>query len=104
MTRCSNRGEWWYLHTPKKSKKSKTLYNRYMTEAQRDYLADLAGKKGVRLDGVGNVSAAWASKKIEELKAMPDSDFSELTQEDTEKLNDSISSIRSEVLSWTLAA
>lgn len=79
------------------------LYNMDMTEAQRDYLADLAGKKGVQLDGVENVSAAWASNKIEELKALPDVVFAEPTVKDDLKLADMIATINDGVSQWTLA-
>lgn len=50
-----------------------------MTENQRDYLADLAGQKGTRLFDTDNWSVAKASEEIENLKAMPDAQFDELT-------------------------
>lgn len=52
-----------------------------MTENQRDYLADLAGRKGVRLSDTDGWSVARASDEIERLKAMPDAVFEEVTEE-----------------------
>ena len=51
-----------------------------MTEPQRDYLADLANKKGVRIENTDEMSVAQASAKIDELKAMPDAVFDEVTE------------------------
>lgn len=51
-----------------------------MTKNQRDYLADLAGQKGVRLSDTDNWSVAKASEEIEQLKAMPDAVFDEPTE------------------------
>lgn len=75
-----------------------------MTEGQRDYLADLAGRKDVRLENTDNVSAAWASKKIEELKAMPDAQFDEMTPDLKSNLDKRIGKIISEVSKWTFQA
>lgn len=72
-----------------------------MTEAQRDYLADLANIKGVRLENTDNVSASWASKTIDELKAMPDVVFDEVTPEFTQNIKETIESIRKELAKWT---
>lgn len=72
-----------------------------MTEGQRDYLADLAGRKGVRLEGTDNVSAAWASAKIEELKAMPDASFDAVGPELAAKLEKKTANIIDEVSKWT---
>lgn len=69
-----------------------------MTEGQRDYLADLAGKKGVRIEDTDNVSAAWASAKIEELKLMPDAVFDEF---DSKKTDRYIKQIVTEMKKWT---
>ena len=73
-----------------------------MTAKQRDYLADLALKKGVILKDTSNVSAAWASSKIEELKTMPDKEFTELSQSFIQKINKSIDKINKGIGSWTL--
>lgn len=51
-----------------------------MTEPQRDYLADLANKKGIRVENTDEMSVASASAKIDELKAMPDAVFDEVTE------------------------
>ena len=52
-----------------------------MTENQRDYLADLAGQKGVRLHDTDNWSVSKASEEIEALKEMPDAVFDEFNDE-----------------------
>jgi hypothetical protein len=70
-----------------------------MTENQRDYLADLAGRKGVVLEDTDNVSAAWASAKIEELKALPDAEFDEPPSD--EWLDRQINGIIRELNKWT---
>ncbi len=72
-----------------------------MTEGQRDYLADLAGKKGVRIKDTDNVSAAWASAKIEELKSMPDAVFDEADPKKTDRY---IKQIVTEMKKWTFQA
>lgn len=51
-----------------------------MTENQRNYLADLAGRKGVRLFDTDNWSVSKASEEIERLKEIPDAKFKEITQ------------------------
>ena len=51
-----------------------------MTENQRNYLADLAGQKGVRLFDTDNWSVARASEEIEKLKELPDVEYPELTE------------------------
>lgn len=75
-----------------------------MTENQSNYLADLAGRKGVRLEDVENVSAAWASAKIEELKALPDAQFEVVSDELSAQLNRRIAKTVGEVEKWTLTA
>ena len=72
----------------------------YMTESQRDYLADLANRKGIRIEGAADFSVAQASAKIEELKAMPDYDYPEITDEQAEKIDRKIEGIRSDLKSW----
>ena len=71
-----------------------------MTESQRDYLADLANRKGIRIEGAADFSVAQASAKIEELKAMPDYDYPEITDEQVEKIDRKIEGIRSDLKSW----
>lgn len=75
-----------------------------MTESQRDYLADLANKKGVILENTDDVSQAWASEKIEELKAMPDAKFDKITPEIDEEINNRIREINRELARWTFQA
>jgi hypothetical protein len=75
-----------------------------MTEAQRDYIADLAGRKGVQLDSTDNRSAAWASAKIEELKSMPDKVFDSVSSTLDKKLDNKITEIIREVSKWTFQA
>ena len=71
-----------------------------MTESQRDYLADLANRKGIRIEGAADFSVAQASAKIEELKARPDYDYPEITDEQAEKIDRKIEGIRSDLKSW----
>ena len=71
-----------------------------MTESQRDYLADLANRKCIRIEGAADFSVAQASAKIEELKAMPDYDYPEITDEQAEKIYLKIECIRSDLKSW----
>ncbi len=72
-----------------------------MTEAQRNYLADLAAKKGVRLKDTENVSVAWASEKIEELKALPDVEFSDISDVEKNTVNKYINNILQGLSLWT---
>ncbi len=58
-----------------------------MTENQRNYLADLAGQKGIRLSDTDNWSVAKASEEIERLKETPDAAFSDITDENIENIN-----------------
>lgn len=78
------------------------LYNiGIMTEGQRDYLADLALRKGVVLEDTDNKSVAWASKKIDELKAMDDAEFLEPTPEFSEKVTAAVDNIIKGIQLWT---
>lgn len=72
-----------------------------MTEGQRDYLADLALRKGVVLEDTDNKSVAWASKEIDELKAMDDAEFSEPTSEFSKQLNKAVAEIIKGIQAWT---
>lgn len=58
-----------------------------MTENQRNYLADLAGQKGVRLFDTDNWSVAKASSEIESLKELPDAVFNEITVDEIEEID-----------------
>lgn len=73
-----------------------------MTESQRDYLADLANRKGIRIEGAADFSVAQASAKIEELKAMPDYDYPEITDEQVEKIETMTKNILKRIDSWNL--
>lgn len=87
-----------------KNKKSKILYNIAMTEGQRDYLADLAGRKGVQLDSTENVSASWASTKIEELKALPDANYPPVSSKQVSTISSDIDKTLQEMKQWTFQA
>ena len=71
-----------------------------MTENQRNYLADLAGQKGVRLSDTDNWSVAKASEEIERLKEMPDATFDEITEEQIEKINQRAATTLEELHKW----
>ena len=71
-----------------------------MTENQRDYLADLANAKGVNLADTDDKSAAWASAKIEELKAMPDAEFRKITEEESRKIDEMTQAALDELHLW----
>lgn len=73
-----------------------------MTENQRDYLADLAGQKGVRLSDTDNWSVAKASEEIERLKELPDAIFDEPTDEQNQIVNNLIGQVGAEVMRWNL--
>lgn len=75
-----------------------------MTGKTRDYLADLALQKGVNLGRVEGYDQYYASRKIDELKAMPDRDFTPITADRTVWLLDRINSINKEIGKWTLIA
>lgn len=71
-----------------------------MTEAQRNYLADLAGRKGVRLEDTDDKSVAWASAKIEELKALPDANFDAVTEEEAGEIDKLTNNVLTELKRW----
>ena len=58
-----------------------------MTENQRNYLADLAGQKGIRLKDTDNWSVAKASEEIEILKGLPDANFNSITDTEVKEIN-----------------
>lgn len=73
-----------------------------MTGKTRDYLADLANRKGVVLSaGFQDSGQAAASKKIEELKALPDASFPELSDSDRAEARRAIVDINKEINKWT---
>lgn len=71
-----------------------------MTENQRNYLADLAGRKGVRLFDTDNWSVAHASEEIERLKTLPDAEFDEVTPEEIAKVEQMAEGILAEMNKW----
>lgn len=71
-----------------------------MTENQRDYLADLAGQKGIRLSDTDNWSVAKASEEIEQLKAMPDASFADPTIEEEQKIDGMVANTLAELRRW----
>lgn len=71
-----------------------------MTENQRNYLADLAGQKGVRLHDTDNWTVAEASAEIERLKEMPDAEFDDITPAMTERVDKGIRHIIDEMNKW----
>jgi hypothetical protein len=74
-----------------------------MTENQRDYLADLAGQKGIRLFDTDNWSVAKASQEIENLKAMPDATFDEVTDDQEAKIARLTDNVLTELHKWGFA-
>lgn len=71
-----------------------------MTENQRNYLADLAGQKGVRLHDTDNWSVAKASEEIERLKEMPDATFDEITDEEVAQIDKLTNNALVELSKW----
>ena len=71
-----------------------------MTENQRNYLADLAGQKGVRLSNTDNWSVAEASDEIERLKEMPDASFAEVTELEAKEINTLTGNVLTELKRW----
>ena len=74
-----------------------------MTENQRNYLADLAGQKGVRLFDTDNWSVARASEEIDRLKELPDAVFDEPTEEEIIEVDKLINNVQEEIARWNLA-
>jgi len=74
-----------------------------MTENQRNYLADLAGRKGVRIESSDNISQAEASRLIDELKALPDKDFPEPTAEELAEVKNLTNHAIEELHKWNFA-
>lgn len=71
-----------------------------MTENQRDYLADLAGQKGVRLSDTDNWSVAKASEEIERLKELPDASFNEITDTSIKEIDNLTNGALIELRKW----
>lgn len=73
-----------------------------MTENQRNYLADLAGQKGVKLSNTDDWSVSYASEEIERLKEMPDANFDEPTDKQIKEIDKLIFQVNKEVMRWNL--
>ena len=71
-----------------------------MTEPQRDYLADLANQKGVRIENTDEMSVAQASAKIEELKAMPDATFNDVSEKQLKEIERQTNNIIANMNLW----
>ena len=71
-----------------------------MTENQRNYLADLAGQKGIRLSDTDNWSVAKASDEIERLKEMPDATFDEITEAEAREVDNLVNNALTELGKW----
>lgn len=71
-----------------------------MTENQRNYLADLAGQKGIRLSDTDNWSVAKASEEIERLKEMPDATFDDITEEEAREIDNLVDNALTELSKW----
>lgn len=71
-----------------------------MTENQSNYLADLAGRKGVRLFDTDNWSVARASEEIENLKAMPDAVFNEVSEAESKRIDELTNNAIKELWRW----
>lgn len=72
-----------------------------MTENQRDYLADLAGKKGIRLSDTDNWSVTKASEEIEAMKELPDVIFDEASESEVERIDNLTNFVLKELALWT---
>lgn len=71
-----------------------------MTENQRNYLADLAGQKGVRLFDTDNWSVSKASEEIDRLKELPDADFNEITEDQVAEIDKRTQNALTELWRW----
>ena len=71
-----------------------------MTENQRNYLADLAGQKGIRLSDTDNWSVAKASEEIDRLKEMPDATFDDITEAEAREVDNLVNNALTELGKW----
>lgn len=79
----------------------KIWYNQSMTGRTRDYLADLANRKGVSLPNEQERDQAWASRKIYELNELSDATFDEFTDEHAENIQNHIDRVLRGLERWT---
>lgn len=71
-----------------------------MTENQRDYLADLAGRKGIRLSNTDDWSVSKASEEIESLKALQDASFDKLQPVQEQEISSLTQGVLDELHRW----
>ena len=71
-----------------------------MTENQRNYLADLAGQKGVRLFDTDDWSVSRASEEIENLKQMPDAEFNNITEDEVAEIDQRTENALTQLRRW----
>lgn len=74
-----------------------------MTENQRNYLADLAGQKGIRLSDTDNWSVAQASTEIDRLKELPDAQFEKITLQEEQRIDQLVANALTEMNKWGFA-
>ena len=72
-----------------------------MTGKTRDYLADLANRKGVKLEGEQERDQAWASRKIDELNQLPDATFSDITENQLKRIETRTQRVIEGMERWT---
>ena len=72
-----------------------------MTGKTRDYLADLANRKGIKLDGEQDRDQAWASRKIDELNQLPDATYPEITERQLARIEKSTIKVLEGMDQWT---
>lgn len=72
-----------------------------MTGRTREYLADLALRKGVSLPNEQERDQAWASNKIDELNALPDVNFPEISEKQLRQIDKGIRRIITGIEKWT---
>ena len=73
-----------------------------ITARTRDYLADLALKKGVALRDPEEVTQTQAGDKIDELKNLPDANFSQVSATEQRRFFKRLDAITKELSRWTL--
>lgn len=75
-----------------------------MTGNTRDYLADLANRKGVKLEGEQERDQAWASAKIDELNQLPDKIYPEISERQIAQIDKGVQRALEELDKWTFQA
>lgn len=74
-----------------------------MTGNTRDYLADLANRKGVKLPNEQERDQAWASAKIDELNQLPDATFPDITEKQKRGIENRVIKVLEGMDRWTFA-